>query len=510
MAYDGDEGRGDGEGEEEENNRIKPKGIEWIRKKVENSGPPNGRCIGKLFKPVAFLSRINWIIFLIFLFGIVGFYIFWINRVPTIRSAKESRNFSEDRVRNFLEQLVKDNEIDITLFLDKLSLINSITERHYVNNFDLLIHNTESCIGTNEDCFRRSGNIAALIGSKTQEPQNVIMLGCDFGIKGEDLIDYSPIPCGMLMDAMQTIIISNLSFVNDIIFSYNIKGKKYTDDPYLYLLKTYRVNAFIKLSGSAGREILLSNDKTDMLIEYLNNVLDKPSNMLIPKFLENYLSKKLIQNETEIEYENLMELNIYYPKIYDSIMDFIQYKKSGSVQRVGENLLSFVYALSGISYFKLKHGKFLGFNYTISDEYYGFPFLRSHIYAWGYYLIIVTIPLLLNTIFFRRIIFGIGISLSSPKVTMFFQLICLLPAIIFTADIIDIYFRAVMKENFEGFKILSAIFGILSAFLISNLTFVSRNIIFDWGTSEYIPANDCPWLNLPEISEHRERYWKYS
>uniref|UniRef100_A0AC34FPU2 Uncharacterized protein n=1 Tax=Panagrolaimus sp. ES5 TaxID=591445 RepID=A0AC34FPU2_9BILA len=452
MAYDGDGGRRDGgEEDDEENNRIKPSGIEWIRKKVENSGPPSGRCLGKLFKPVV------------------------------IKSAHESRHFSEDRIRNGLEQLVKENEIDISLFLDKLSLISSLTERHYVNTFELFIHNTESCIGTNEECFRRSGNIAALIGSRTQEPANVIMIGCDFGIHGNDLIDYSPIPCGMLMDAMQTIIVSNLSFVNDIIFSYNIKGKKYTDDPYLFLLKTYRVNAFIKLSGSAGREILLSNDKSDMLIEYLNNVLEKPSNMLIPKILEKYLAKKLIQNGTEIEQENLMELDIYYPKIYDSIMDFIQFKKSGSVQRVGENLLSFVYALSGKPYFNLKRSKFLGFNYSISDEYYGFPFLRFHIYA-----------------------------LSSPKVTMCFQLICLLPAIIFTADIVDTYFRAVLKENFEGYKLLAAIFGFLVAFLISNLTFVSRNIIFDWGTSEYIPANDCPWLNFPEISQHRERYWQYS
>uniref|UniRef100_A0A914Z6Z1 Uncharacterized protein n=1 Tax=Panagrolaimus superbus TaxID=310955 RepID=A0A914Z6Z1_9BILA len=546
MAYDGDgERRDGGEDENEENNRIKPRGIEWIRKKVENSGPPN------------------------------------------VKSAHELRHFSEDRIRNFLEQLVKENEMDISLFLDKLSLISSLTERHYVNTFELFIHNTESCIGTNEECFRRSGNIAALIGSRTQEPANVIMIGCDFGIHGNDLIDYSPIPCGMLMDAMQTIIVSNLSFVNDIIFSYNIKGKKYTDDPYLFLLKTYRVNAFIKLSGSAGREILLSNDKSDMLIEYLNNVLDKPSNMLIPKILEKYLNKKLIQNGTEIEHGNLMELDIYYPKIYDSIMDFIQFKKVGAVQRVGENLLSFVYALSGIPYFNLKRGKFLGFNYSISDEYYGFPFLRSHIYDFGKTVHTVTfifltfiifiisslsfiytcwhrklnpkkllvlyftcigsilgsnvvlyflsslfdyLPIQWNsgTSFLRNIFLHFLLTISMYfKFTenieskfsidyeqtyftygIFFPLLFL--TIIFTADIVDTYFRAVMKEHFEGYKLLAAIFGFLIAFLISNLTFVSRNIIFDWGTSEYIPANDCPWLNFPEISQHRERYWQYS
>ena len=43
MAYDGIE---------EDNSHLKPSGIEWLRKKIESSGPPSGRCVGKLLKPV--------------------------------------------------------------------------------------------------------------------------------------------------------------------------------------------------------------------------------------------------------------------------------------------------------------------------------------------------------------------------------------------------------------------------------------------------------------------------
>ena len=315
------------------------------------------------------------------------------------------RNFSENRIRNFLEQLVKENDVDLSLFLDKLSVISSMAERHYVNTFELFIHNTDSCIGTDEECFRRSGNIAALIGSRTQEPANVVMIGCDFALHGDDLEDYSPIPCGMLMDAMQTIIVSNLSFVNDIIFSYNIRGnitplkidginpailgKEYTNDPYLFLLKNYHVNAFIKLSGSAGREILFTKGKKDMLIEYLNNVVYNPTNMLIPKFLENFSDFGWANNWTEAEEHgsSLLGLDIYYPKIYNAVSEFIAFKKPGAVQRVGENLLSFVFALSGTPNFKLRHRRFLGFNYSIAEEYYGFPFIRLH--AYGIYKTII-------------------------------------------------------------------------------------------------------------------------
>ena len=71
---------------------------------------------------------------------------------------------------------------------------------------------------------------------------------------------------------------------------------------------------------------------------------------------------------------------------------------------------------------------------------------------------------------------------------MFFQLCCLLPTAIFTADIIDSYFRAIIRENADGFKLIAAIFGFLSAFLIVRYkrfqSYLTKNVSEQFNPTE--------------------------
>uniref|UniRef100_A0A7E5A088 SSD domain-containing protein n=1 Tax=Panagrellus redivivus TaxID=6233 RepID=A0A7E5A088_PANRE len=590
----------------------------------------NVRGVNRLRNPVVFLGRFDWILLIVIFAALSSGYVFLTANRPQAVSPHMLRDFSEERVVKFLHQLSKDGDLDVALFLDKLNLISSITESHYINVFELFIHNTLSCIGTDEECFKRSGNVAALIGPRDREPDNTILVGCEFTLEKNRFNETSPIPCAMLVDVLQALILSNSSFSNDIIFAFNLKGDGYTEDPFQFLMETYDVNAFIRLSGSNGQEVLLAGDRPELKSMFLDVATRRPSNVMLEHFYASQTKARSILSNVS-ESDKRFNLDVFYPPGKVSLLESFNHK--GRLQSSGDNMFAFLKALSTLEHIHRYELSIFGFTINLHANYtaHGFYGLRlpafaftdirdyavigfvsvvllagaaalfiftalrrklspkkltvyyfgtlgsiialniaiylfndlfnyipcidwtpslifvrntavhsvvtislflklaegidpklridyEHLYftfgmyipllvlsivmyltlsyAWGYLLFIAIIPMTLNVVCMRQLLLGFGLTFSSPRSTMCIQIMSLIPATIFLADTVYTYYRALQYGCEQPYGQAAAIIGFFVAFLVSNLTWCSQNIICDWGANKYIPRRDCDWLKV--------------
>ena len=219
-------------------------------------------------------------------------------------------------------------------------MIKSVAEEHYVNQFKMLIHEESSCIGTEVECFKKSGNVIMLIKSKFPA-SNVFLLNCGFSVSKNEFDKGNPIPCLMLMDTLQTLVFSNRTVYNDILFSFNILGEPYKDDSFAYLVKNFDVNAVVNLTGADGREVLISETSSSLISLFLDNAEYAPTNSLVEGAFTTGDSRKL--NDSDF-----VNLEIFYPPSTDDFEQILKNAKIGLIQRAGENLFNFISALSQI------------------------------------------------------------------------------------------------------------------------------------------------------------------
>ena len=288
--------------------------------------------------------------------------------IPSPIKTQDLRRFSENRVINLLDELTKEEEIDLNLFLDRLNVIKSVAEEHYINQFKMFIHEGTSCIGTEVECFKKSGNIVTLIKSK-YPASNVFLIHCGFSIGTSEFNKGNPIPCLMLMDTLQTFVFGNRTIYNDILFSFNILGEPYKDDSFAYLIKEFNVNAVVNLTGTDGREVLISEKPNSLASIYLDNAEYAPANSLVEGIFTSGKSRE--SNESDF-----ISLEIFYPPSTKDFEQVMKHGKSGLIQRAGENLFSFIFALSQIQDIYHRQLELFSRTYFPSFENHGFPILR--------------------------------------------------------------------------------------------------------------------------------------
>uniref|UniRef100_A0AC34RJD8 Uncharacterized protein n=1 Tax=Panagrolaimus sp. JU765 TaxID=591449 RepID=A0AC34RJD8_9BILA len=618
-------------------NDLTDSDINDIKLKLEAAGinVNNASNLEILAKPVKFLTKLEWAIIFILLISTITPFYFLVNRVPNSTRMQELREFSEERVVDFLEQINREEEMDLFLLFDKINIIGSITERHYPNVFKILIHNGESCIGTDVECLKRSGNFAILIAPKDEQPTNSVLINCDLALTKTDFEEHSPIPCFMALDVLQTIVFNNYTFSNRIVFSFNLIGGNYNQSPILHLVDKYKVNAFINLTGADGQEILLSSAFSPLRTIFLDHAQFKPVSSVVESlfFADSYIDQK----------GNLTTLEIYYSPSTKSYADFMKNKKVGRLQRAGTNLFNFIFGLSFIrdfsprslkifsrkyepvienhdflfvsyknyallqaetvvfiiffltfigmyflSYFYLVRKKqlewtslfvhylaFMGcvlfanvvlylfsgiFNYLpfinwdngaiflrntflhflltlviffkitenidpklaldFEQMYFTFGiffplffmtliFSTVYITKIGYFLLFITLPLALATYFPRLSILGFARMHSSPKTVFVMILILLLPSIFVIAETVIMSFQSLRYAKRDSYQYIFAGFiGFISSIILSDFTWISQNMICDWGAPAYIPLSDCPWMQ--PVAEEVQPAFEYS